>query len=79
MDTFIAKPWTSWSLYKVGESVLVKVPWVPKGNPHWMGPFNVEQVLVSFTFRLEDGQVWNAAKIKRWIQWRPVQEQWIKR
>ncbi len=77
MDTFIVKPCTSWSLYNVGDVVLVKVPRVPKGNPPWKGPFKVERILGSFTFGLEDGQVWNAAKMKRWIQWKPEQEQWI--
>ncbi len=78
VDAFIAKPWSSWSLYKVGDLVLVKVPWVPKGNPPWKGPFKVERALGSFSFRLEGGRVWNDgvnAKMEHWVLWRPEQEQ----
>ncbi len=60
------KPWTSWSLFQVGDKLLAKTPWTPKGLSPWKGPFTVKQVLGSFTFLLSDGQVWNASKLKRY-------------
>ena len=56
--------WTGRSLYKKGENVLTKKPHVPKGHSPWSEPKVIEQVLGYYTYKLSDGQVWNARKIK---------------
>ena len=51
-------------LYQRGDSVLVKRPFTPKGMSPFQGPRTVKEVLSYYSFLLDDGQVWNARKLK---------------
>ncbi len=51
-------------LYRVGDMVLVKGTPVLKGCSHYRGPPCVMEVLGHFTFRLSNGQRWNAWSMK---------------
>ena len=51
--------------YKVGDMVRVRRPHVLKGQCAWSRPFQVLEVLGNFAYRLSDGQVWNARKMRR--------------
>ncbi len=54
--------------YKVGSRVMTRRPQVLKGQSPWSGPHTVNDVLGNFTYRLSDGQVWNARKLRRFHQ-----------
>ncbi|GFS08946.1 hypothetical protein ElyMa_004770800 [Elysia marginata] len=51
--------------YKVGNKVLARLPHVLKGQSPWSKPLSVIAVLGNWTYRLSDGQVWNARKLYR--------------
>ena len=48
--------------------VMVRRPHVPKGQCAWSRPIRVVEVLGNFAYRLSDGQVWNARKMRRYIE-----------
>ena len=52
------------SVYTKGDRVLTKLPHTPKGKSPWSDPKTVEEVLGTYSFRLSDGRVWNARKMK---------------
>ena len=54
--------------YKVADMVMVRRPHVPKGQCAWSRPIRVVEVLGNFAYRLSDGQVWNARKMRRYIE-----------
>ena len=60
--------------YRVGDQVLARRPQVLKGQSPWSKPLKVTQVLGHWTYRLSDGQKWNARKLRRFhdpeLQWR---------
>ena len=45
--------------------VRVRRPHVLKGQCAWSRPIQVLEVLGNFAYRLSDGQVWNARKMRR--------------
>ena len=51
-----------------GDTVVVRLPdsWVRKGQSPWSRPLNVVQVLERYSYRLSDGNKWNARRIKPW-------------
>lgn len=50
--------------FRVGDLVRVKKPGkVPKGNPAFSPPTRITQQVGRWTYRLEDGKVWNASKL----------------
>ncbi|MCP3665544.1 MAG: hypothetical protein GY696_24115 [Gammaproteobacteria bacterium] len=49
--------------FNVSDRVLV--PHVPKGQPPYSGPVQIGEILSYFTFRLSDGRVCNARRLKR--------------
>ena len=50
--------------YKVGDLVLYRLPHVLKGLPPYGGPLRVTEIISYFRFRLEDGQVYHARRLK---------------
>ena len=52
------------ALYKIGDRVLSKLPHVPKGQSPYSRPKTITEVVGYYTFRLDDGQVWNARKLR---------------
>ena len=50
--------------FHVGDQVLVRIPQVRKGLPPFSGPIDVTDVLSFYTFRLADGKVYNARRLK---------------
>ncbi len=75
-ETVQKTPYVSWSKFRRGQKVLVRLPWVPKGTSPWKGPLVVRDVLGSFTFRLSDGQVWSARNMKSAIRDPEIPDQW---
>jgi transposase InsO family protein len=53
--------------YKVSDKVLVRRPQVLKGQSPWSKPLTVVQVLGNYTYLLDDNQVWNARKMRRFF------------
>ena len=51
--------------YKRGEWVRVRRPHVLKGQPPFSKPMTITEVLGNWTYRLSDGQVWNARRLRR--------------
>ena len=51
-------------LFQRGDKVLSKLPHVPKGHSPYSAPKTVIDVLGYYSFRLSDGYVWNARKLK---------------
>ena len=51
-------------LLRVGDQVLVRRPQVLKGQPPFMGPLEVKEVISYFKFLLSDGKVYNARRLK---------------
>lgn len=51
--------------YQVGDMVMYKRPQVLKGQPPYSKPMLVTAVLGNWTYRLQNGSVWNARKLKR--------------
>ena len=76
---------SGYSVFKVGDRVLTKKPWVPKGQSQWRGPRVVKRVKGTYTFLLDDGTVWNSQNLKRyqvepepvtgWIGWNDEEEE----
>ena len=60
------------ALYKIGDRVLSKLPHVPKGQSPYSRPKTITEVVGYYTFRLDDGQVWNARKLRP-FRTRPTQ------
>ena len=58
--------------YRMGDLVLAKRPHVLKGQSPYSKPLRVEQVLGQWTYRLSDGQVWNARRLRRYFP--PVED-----
>ena len=54
--------------YNVGDKVLSKLPHTRKGISPFSDPKTVTEVLGFWTFRLSDGQKWNARKLKPYRQ-----------
>ena len=54
--------------YRPGDTVVVRLPTtlVRKGQSPWSKPLQVTEVLGRYSFRLTDGQKWNARRMKRW-------------
>jgi transposase InsO family protein len=52
--------------YKLHDMVRTRLPHVPKGRTPFSQPLRVTQVLGNFTYRLENGLVWNARKLVRY-------------
>ncbi len=50
--------------YKLGEKVRVKLPHVPKGSSPFSTPRTVIQVMGNWTYKLSDGFIWNARKLR---------------
>ena len=44
--------------------MLSKLPHVPKGQSPYSRPKTITEVIGYYTFRLDDGQVWNARKLR---------------
>lgn len=59
--------------YRVGNRVLARRPQVLKGQSPWTRPLTIVKVLGNWTYQLSDGQIWNARKLRRFldenIQW----------
>ena len=51
--------------YKQGEYVRTKLPHTPKGHSPFSKPHRIAKVLGDYTYRLDNGQVWNARKLVR--------------
>ena len=51
--------------YQVNDEVRVRFPQVPKGCSPFSTPRRVIEVLGNYTYKLNDGQVWNARKLVR--------------
>ena len=51
--------------YQVNDEVRVRFPQVPKGCSPFLTPRRVIEVLGNYTYKLNDGQVWNARKLVR--------------
>jgi hypothetical protein len=56
-----------------GQVVLVKRPGALKGYSPYIGPFKITEVLGMATYRLSDGKVWNARRIKAYRPQTPLQ------
>ena len=54
--------------YRQGDTVMTRRPQVPKGQSPWSKPLNVLEVLGNYTYRLSDGQKWNARKMRRFLE-----------
>ena len=54
--------------YNVGDTVLTRRPQVLKGQSPWSEPLKVTVVLGNYTYRLSDGQTWNARKLRRFLE-----------
>ncbi|GFO35699.1 Zf-h2c2 and rve domain containing protein [Plakobranchus ocellatus] len=54
--------------YRVGDRVFARRPQVLKGQSPWSNPPIVLKVLGSWTYRLSDGQTWNARKLRRYLE-----------
>ena len=50
--------------FQVGDQVLVRQPQVLKGLSPFTGPLEVQEVLSYYTFRLNNGKVYNARRLK---------------
>ena len=50
--------------FAVGDQVLVRLPQVPKGISPFTGPLEVQEVLSYYTFRLSNGKIYNARRLK---------------
>ena len=48
--------------------VRVRRPQVLKGQCAWSRPIQVVEVLGNYAYRLSDGQVWNARKMRRYLE-----------
>ena len=59
------------ALYRVGQRVRVKRPFAPKGRSPWSQPLTVVNVLGNWTFELSDGNVWNARRMRHYIDEAP--------
>ena len=62
--------------FQVGDQVLIKLPQVHKGLPPFSGPLEVQEVLSFFTFRLNNGKVYNARRLKLYRK-RNIEHNWI--
>ena len=51
--------------YQVNDLVRTRLPHVPKGSSPFSPPKRVVEVLGNYTYRLSDGQVWNARRLAR--------------
>ena len=51
--------------YKVNDLVRVRLPHVQKGYSPFSSPRKIIEVLGNYTYRLSDGQVWNARRLVR--------------
>ncbi len=51
--------------YQANDLVRVRLPHIPKGQTPFSEPRRVTEVLGNYTYRLSDGQVWNARKLVR--------------
>ena len=51
--------------YKLHDLVRVRLPHVPKGSTPFSKPRRVTAVLGHYTYRLDDGQAWNARRLVR--------------
>ena len=51
--------------YKLNDMVCVRLPHVPKGFSPFLEPRRVTAVLGHYTYRLTDGQIWNARRLVR--------------
>ena len=60
--------------YRVGDKVMSRRPQVLKGQSPWSNPLTVVEVLGNWTYRLSDNQVWNARKMRRFLE---PELQWI--
>ena len=56
--------------YRVGDKVLVRRPGnqVLKGQSVWSKPLRVIDVLGNYTYKVSDGNIWNARKMKRYYE-----------
>ncbi|GFO08306.1 hypothetical protein PoB_003481100 [Plakobranchus ocellatus] len=54
--------------YHVGDRVLARRPQVLKGQSPWSKPLTVLMVLGNWTYRLSDGQTWNARKLRLYLE-----------
>ncbi|GFN96939.1 hypothetical protein PoB_002344500 [Plakobranchus ocellatus] len=54
--------------YRVGDRVLARRPQVLKGQSPWSKPLTVLKVLGNWTYQLSDGQMWNARKLRRYLE-----------
>ena len=62
--TNVLKPVVRSGPYKVGQRVRIKRPHVLKGRSPWSSPLTVIQVLGNWTYKLSDGQIWNARRMR---------------
>ncbi len=53
--------------YRVHETVLTKLPQCLKGLSPYSQPKRIVEVLGNYTYRLSDGKVWNARKMRRYL------------
>ena len=54
--------------YRVGDMVMYKRPKILKGQPPYSQPIPVVEVLGKWTYRLKNGSIWNARKLKRFYE-----------
>ncbi len=59
----------------VGDLVCTKLHQVPKGYSPWSKPMKIEEVLGNWSYKLSDGQKWNARKLKKYFL--PITQPWI--
>ena len=54
--------------YSVGDLVRKRKQFVPKGTSPFTSPFKVTEVLGQYTYRLDDGQVWNVKNLVKYVR-----------
>ncbi len=54
-------------LYKTGDLVRKRKPIVPKGTSPFTSPFKITAILGNYTYKLDDGQIWNAKNLVRYV------------
>jgi hypothetical protein len=60
--------------FKAGDLVRKRKIHVPKGTSPFTSPFKVIAALGNYTYKLDDGQIWNAKNLVRYV---PKQQQYV--
>jgi transposase InsO family protein len=60
--------------YKTGDLVRKRKIHVPKGTSPFTSPFKVTAALGNYTYKLDDGQIWNAKNLVKYV---PKQRQYV--